>query len=55
MDKEPTVCTKIGADKSAKNIPNAPKCICPKVFDEKRHHWASVVCEKSLNPRASKE
>jgi hypothetical protein len=31
----------------SKNTPNTPKFICPspKVwdFDEKRHHWASVV------------
>ena len=35
----------MGADKSADNTPNAPKFICPKVwdFDEKRLHWASVV------------
>ena len=47
-----THSTKMGADKLAKNTPNAPKCICPifcpspKVwdFDEKRLHRASVVC-----------
>ena len=30
MDKGRTHCTKIGADKSAKNTPNALKFICPK-------------------------
>ena len=29
MDKEPTVCTKMGADTLAENTPNAPKFICP--------------------------
>ena len=29
MDKELTVCTKMGVDKSAENITNAPKFICP--------------------------
>ena len=29
MDKEGTVCTKMGADKSAENTPNAPKFIGP--------------------------
>ena len=35
----------MGADKSAENTPNAPKIICPKVwdFDEKRLHWVSEV------------
>ena len=39
--------TKMCADKSGKNTPNAPKFICPspKVldFDEIRPHWVSVV------------
>ena len=45
MNKGLTVCTKMGVDKLFKNTPNAPKFICPKVwdFDEKRLHWASVV------------
>ena len=51
MDKEPTVCTKMGADKSAKNTPNAPKLfgrICqPKPislgFSKKGSLWVSVV------------
>ena len=47
MDKGLTVHTKMGADKLAKNSPNAQKFICPspKVwdFDEKRLHWVSVV------------
>ena len=42
----------MGADKSAKNTPNAPKFICPspKVwdFDEKRLHRASVVCGRQI-------
>ena len=40
MDKGLTVCTKMGADKSFENTPNAPKVWD---FDEKRLHWASVV------------
>ena len=47
IDKGLTVCTKMGADKLAKNTPNAPIFICPspKVwdFDEKMLHWVSVV------------
>ena len=43
-----THCTKMGADKLAENTPNAPKFICPSPnvwdFNEKRLHWASVVC-----------
>ena len=37
--------TKMGADSSAENTPNAPELISPKVldFNEKRLHWASVV------------
>ena len=39
--------TKMGADSSAENTPNAPEFICPspKVldFNEKRLRWASVV------------
>ena len=46
-----THCTKMGADKLAKNTTNAPKFICPspKVWDfhEKRLHWASVVRAKA--------
>ena len=42
MDKgQGTHSTKMGADKLAENIPNAPKSIWD--FDEKRLHWASVV------------
>ena len=41
----------MGADISAKNIPNAPEFICPICllkpnvldFNQKRHHWTSVV------------
>ena len=44
-----THSTKMGADKLAKNTPNAPIFICPspKVWDfnEKMLHWASVVRE----------
>ena len=47
MDKGLTHCTKKRADSSAENIPNAPEFICPSPnvldFNEKRHHWASVV------------
>ena len=37
--------TKMGSDSLAENTPNAPKFICPKVwdFDEKRLHWVSLV------------
>ena len=47
-----THCTKMGADSSAENPPNAPEFLSaqfvwpsPKVldFNEKRLHWASVV------------
>ena len=44
-----THCTKMGADSLAGNTPNAPEFVCPnpKVldFNEKRFHWASVVCD----------
>ena len=48
---EGTHFTKMSADKSAENTPNAPKFIYPNClpkpkvwnFDEKRRHWASVV------------
>ena len=42
-----THSTKMDADSSAENTPNAPTFICPSPkiwdFDEKRLHWASVV------------
>ena len=57
MDQGPgTHCTKMGADSLAENtkkIPQMPQnlsaqfvCPSPKVpdFNEKRLHWASVVC-----------
>ena len=42
----------MGADSSAENTPNAPEFICPIClpkpksldFNEKRLHWAAVVC-----------
>ena len=41
MDKGLTDhCTKMGADSSVENTPNAPKVLD---FNEKRLHWASVV------------
>ena len=51
IDEGLTVPATMGADKSAENSPNAPKCICPdclsklkgRDFNEKRLHWASIV------------
>ena len=45
MDKELTVCTKMGADKSAENI---TKCICPipkKASLGVRSPWERMICK----------
>ena len=52
-----THCTKMGADSSAENTPNALElsaqfvCPSPKVldFNEKRLHWASVLVVREFN------
>ena len=50
--RQGTHSTKMGADKLAKNSPNAQKLICPspKIWDldEKRLHWASVVRDQTF-------
>ena len=50
MDKEGTHSTKMGADKSAKNTPNAPKIFAPICLSKpkslrfsKKPFWLSVV------------
>ena len=52
-DKGFNVQTKMGADSSAENTPNAPEFVCPspKVlnFNEKRFHWTSVVRGTTYN------
>ena len=50
------LCTKMGADSSAENTPNAPEFICPSTnvldFNEKRLHSAPVFC--TIGKRCSK-
>ena len=55
-------CTKMGADKWAKNTPNAPIFICPNClskpkslgFRKKGLHWASIVRGKHITTEAER-
>ena len=50
VEKGLTVCTKMGADKSIKSTPNAPKlCTQAQKFGmsmKKMLHWASIVRDR---------